>query len=71
MVDLGTAQEEGEPNMPFCLQAGAEDSDAVDALTLVEDRGCGQGCAEGGKGCGGKEGVGCAVWSEELEGAVW
>lgn len=48
MVDFGPAQHEGEADVPFCLQAGAEDGDGVDVGAAVEDDGC---CERGAEGC--------------------
>lgn len=60
VVDLFTAQKEGEADVPESLQPGAEDEEGVDGAALREEDGGGEGGAEGGEGGSGEEGVGNA-----------
>lgn len=38
-MDLGTTENKGKPNMPGGLLAGTENSDSVDVLSPIEDKG--------------------------------
>lgn len=57
VVNVLPAQNQSEPDVPGGLAAGTEDCDAVDVLAAVENKGCGEGGAEGGELLGRKEGV--------------
>lgn len=39
VMDLGATENEGKPNVPSCLLAGTENSDSVDVLSPIEDKG--------------------------------
>ena len=65
VVDFGPAEHEGEADVPFRLQAGAEDGDGVDVGAAVEDHGCCERCAEGCQFFGVEESVGNPGCGEE------